>query len=126
MKCDVCGSDMKEGDYGEARWICINLACEKSNPNWPIERLERKLSPLYEEMYILSHFKGGFIILHEGRWIGNGSAKVEFEDGTVIECYLIDGEIMPADEPRLTDEIKDRFKRLIDYQDKISRIMNKR
>lgn len=125
-KCDLCSSIMREGDYGQAHWICTNETCEKFNPDWPGERLRKKLLPVNEEIEKLSKFEGGIIEMFDARWLGEGSGDIKFEDGTEFTCHLIRGVFYPLDEPRLTNDIKDRFIKLIECRKRVSAIIWKK
>lgn len=123
MDCDVCGNKMYEGELGQAYWICMNPNCEKANPDWPTERLRKKIAPLQAELEKLSHLGDVSIKLFEGRWIGDGSATITLVDGNSFECHWVDGVFYPTNESAFTDEIKERFIRLIDCRKKLSEII---
>ncbi|MED0709656.1 hypothetical protein P4S91_26720 [Aneurinibacillus aneurinilyticus] len=117
---------MREGDYGQAHWICTNEICEKFNPDWPGERLRKKLLPVNEEIEKLSKFEGGIIEIFDARWVGEGSADIKFDDGEEFTCHLIKGVFYPIDELRITDDIKERFLKLIDCRKKIAQIIREK
>jgi len=99
--CDLCSSQMREGDYGEARWICTKQACEKHDPSWPQIRLNHKLKPLNDEIDRVSFFTNGTIEMYTARWVGDGSFEVKFNDGKKVECYIDNNKVFP-DLPEIT------------------------
>lgn len=42
--CDSCKKEMREGNIGQAKYICTNLNCWKSDPHWDEPKIEEKLS----------------------------------------------------------------------------------
>lgn len=119
----MCGTSMKEGNYGEARWICTNHQCEKNDPNWPMNILNQKLKPIYDEIDSVSQFSSGSIEMFMARWVGNGSFSVKFNDGKEIECH-VKGENVYPDLPEITSEIKSRLFHLIKLREKLSKTIN--
>jgi len=119
LHCDICGASMREGDYGEARWICSNDHCEKYDPNWPIKRLNQKLKPINDEIDEMSFFSSGSIEMYMVRWVGDGSFNVKFNDGKELECHVKD-ELVYPDLPEITAEIKSKLFHLIKLREKLS------
>lgn len=118
--CDNCGASMREGDYGEARWICNNTQCEKFNPNWPGDRLANKLKQINDEIKIISKFSLGTIEMFTARWVGDGSFEVCFNDGReIIRCDVHGAEVVP-DIPEINDEIRIKLHQLIQLRKKLS------
>jgi hypothetical protein len=109
---------MREGDYGEARRICTNDACEKRDPFWPNKRLQQKLKPLNDEIDRVSVFSEGQIEMNTARWVGDGSFTVMFNDGRNVECY-VDGSNVFPDQPEINQEIRDKFQKLIVLRKKL-------
>ncbi|WP_276571037.1 hypothetical protein [Bacillus sp. TH13] len=36
--CEICGSSVREGDYGQSKYICENTMCERSKPYWAYKK----------------------------------------------------------------------------------------
>ncbi|KGP77692.1 MULTISPECIES: hypothetical protein [Paenibacillus] len=123
--CDLCGSSMREGQYGEARWICTNEECDKFDSSWPVKQLEKVLKPLNDEIATVSLFTNGTIEMYTARWVGDGSFTVRFEDGSEIDCYL-DGDKIFPDVPEINKEIRDKMLLLIGLRNKISDVINEK
>lgn len=123
-ECAICGSLMREGDYGEARWICTNDSCIKSDPFWPNNQLRLKLKPLNDEINRVSVFSDGKIEMYTARWIGEGSFKVIFKDGRSLECHInAAAEVFP-DVPEINQEIRSKFMKLIELRTKLFSKLN--
>lgn len=53
LLCEICGSNAKEGDYAQSKYICENVNCERSNPKWAYEaRKEIRLSKLADDVLV--------------------------------------------------------------------------
>lgn len=117
--CDVCGSIMREGELGEARWICENVGCEKADPSWPFQRLQKTLQPLNDEIDKVSVFSKGKIELNTVRWLGDGSFTVSYLDGTEIDGYVEGPHFFP-DIPEIDEEIRGKVYQLIELNKKIN------
>ncbi|EEM14086.1 MULTISPECIES: hypothetical protein [Bacillus] len=129
-KCDVCGSYTREGNYGQSRYICENIKCERANPDWAYERRNEILKPFFEEMEKYSSFSEGTIDFYDTRWIGDGSAEITLKDGTEFMCHLKEGKFNPFDFPHFEEmeinisenvikEIKENMLKLIELREEM-------
>ncbi|MGP3788459.1 hypothetical protein [Paenibacillus sp. 1A_MP2] len=123
--CDLCGSSMREGQYGEARWICMNEECEKFDPSWPVKRLEKVLKPLNDAIAEASICTNGSIEMYTARWVGDGSFTVRFDNGSELDCYL-DGDKVFPDVPEINNEIREKMVHIIELRNKMSDVINEK
>ncbi|MDN8593167.1 hypothetical protein Q0V21_31040 [Paenibacillus sp. 11B] len=121
--CDLCGSSMREGQYGEARWICTNEECDKFDPTGPVKRLV--LKPLNDAITEASICTNGTIEMYTARWMGDGSFTVRFDNGSEIDCYL-DGDKVFPDVPEINKEIREKMVHLIGLRNKMSDVINEK
>ena len=97
-RCEICNSEMYEGELGEAWWICSNKECSRSDPNWPTEELMKKTQPKYDEIQNKINNLKALIIekisaeveIHTARWIADGSGCLKMHDRK-IEFYFKEG-----------------------------------
>lgn len=54
VHCDSCKKEMREGNIGQAKYICTNLTCWKSDPHWDEPKVEEVSSK--EQKLSLSPF----------------------------------------------------------------------
>ncbi|MDF9614256.1 hypothetical protein P5763_19625 [Bacillus cereus] len=47
--CELCGSTVWEGDYGQSKYICENKVCERSDPDWAYKKRSEILKPIFRE-----------------------------------------------------------------------------
>lgn len=98
-ECDICGSKIIEGDYGDSWWLCTNKKCKKNNPNWnfnqKFEPYREKYNELDNKINELSKVNVDNyeieIELHEARWISEGSGEINIKNNdfkTQITFYF--------------------------------------
>ncbi|MBG9689941.1 hypothetical protein ABD91_03260 [Lysinibacillus sphaericus] len=97
--CELCGSNAREGDLGESKYICDNTNCERSNVFWARENKRKALLPLFNRQQELSVFSKGKIEFYEARWIGDGSAMIKLQDNIEFICHVRNGKFEPFDYP---------------------------
>lgn len=95
--CDLCGSSVVEGDFGESKYVCQNHNCERSNPNWAAEERRKKIKPYIDRMDNLKTFDGGTIDFYDARWVGDGSAEIILDNGKAFECHVKNDQFEPFD-----------------------------
>lgn len=79
--CELCNSQMYEGEFGESIWICSNKDCERSCADWVTKEFVESIKPMYESLQseidkltakILRELNVK-VELRTVRWIGDGS-----------------------------------------------------
>ncbi|WP_186323835.1 hypothetical protein [Bacillus thuringiensis] len=78
--CEICGSFVREGDYRQSKYICVNTMCERSKLYWAYKKRNELIKPFLKEIEKYSSFSQGVIDFHDVRWIGDGSAENKLND----------------------------------------------
>ena len=111
--CDVCGSPVVEGDYGDPQWLCTNLKCRKSRSNWMFEEKfeanRKKYNEISNKLRNLSNLSIDSydieIELHKARYIGEGSGiiKVKSSSSIPILFYLDNGKVKYVTDSKIVE-----------------------
>ncbi|EEM38091.1 hypothetical protein P9Y62_01950 [Bacillus thuringiensis] len=128
--CELCGSTVREGDYGQSTYICDNKVCERSDPDWAYKKRSEILKPFLEKIEKYSSFSQGTIDFHDARWVGDGSAEITLKDGTEFMCHVKQGKFNPFDFSHFEEleininestvkEIKENMLKLINLREKM-------
>lgn len=131
--CELCGSNAKEGDYGQSKYICENRNCDRSNPNWAYVTRNKIIKPFIEKQEQFCKFSKGTIDFYDARWVGKGSAEIILEDGTKFMCHVKDDKFVPFDNPYFAEmgidiqedvikEIKTNMLKLIELREAMSKV----
>lgn len=136
INCEVCGTETREGDYGQSKYICENINCERSNSNWAADKRNKILKPITDQMEVYSSFSHGTIDFYDARWRGEGSAEINLSNGTQFMCHFINGQFEPFDNPYFKEmninlsvdviqEIKGNVLKLIELRKELSEVVKK-
>jgi len=134
--CEICGSSVREGDYGQSKYICENMNCERANPYWASKKRNELIKPFLEEIEKYSSFSQGVIDFHDVRWIGDGSAGIKLNDGTEFMCHVKKDKFNPLDFPHFEEleinlnesaikEIKENMSNLINLHEEMRKVIKK-
>ncbi|HHP1052904.1 hypothetical protein [Bacillus cereus group sp. BfR-BA-01354] len=134
--CEICGSSVREGDYGQSKYICENTMCERSKPNWAYKKRNELIKPFLKEIEKYSSFSQGVIDFHDVRWIGDGSAEIKLNDGTEFMCHVKKNKFNPFDFPHFIEleinlseyvikEIKENMLNLIHVHEEMRKAIKK-
>jgi hypothetical protein len=125
MICEICNSEMRQGNVGEKTWVCTNVDCERSSPVWMSQEekeLQSKIETINQQISEVSLFPGGTIKMNTVRWTGEGTFDIKFDSSEEIQIHVIEGLVTPEDE-RITSEIKEQLTKLIELRSEILKVL---
>lgn len=132
-ECEVCHFPVREGDYGEPFWLCTNEDCERSRTDWPIKLhlrpYENELESLRQRLSKLSSLRLSdgtelTVVLHEGRYICDGSGDIQIGQQKITFYLDNDHQINYWTEDSLRfQEIFDQLKEMLSVRKRIGDIL---